>query len=95
MTETATARRPRGTVRVQEQICKGCSFCIEFCPTRCLDLSKEFNAKGYHFPVLARPLDCTGCGTCEVYCPDFAIRSFRLPAAGAASPAAAGTKEDA
>ena len=63
---------------MSRNICKGCSYCIDFCPTRCLEFSKELNPKGYHFPVLARPEDCTGCGMCANYCPDFAIHAVRF-----------------
>ena len=37
------------------------------------DFSKEFNPKGYHFPILSAPEACTGCDLCGLYCPDFAI----------------------
>ncbi|MBI4669455.1 MAG: 4Fe-4S dicluster domain-containing protein, partial [Elusimicrobia bacterium] len=55
--------------------CKGCRFCIEFCPRDVLEMSRDYNAKGYHFPVVAqgKENDCTSCGYCEVTCPDFAI----------------------
>ena len=52
---TETPKKPRGTVSVQTEVCKGCAYCIEFCPTKSLEFSKEFNRKGYHYPVLARP----------------------------------------
>ena len=68
----------KGTVFVRIEVCKGCSFCIEFCPTKCLAFSKEFNAKGYHYPVLAKPEACVGCDMCGLYCPDFAIFGIRL-----------------
>ena len=68
----------RGLVFVRQAICKGCSFCVDFCPSRCLDFSREFNAKGYHYPVLARPEDCSGCDLCGLYCPDFAIFGVRV-----------------
>ena len=63
----------RGTVFVRTTWCKGCSYCVDFCPSRCLELSRDFNLRGYHYPVLARAEDCSGCGLCEMYCPDFAI----------------------
>jgi 2-oxoglutarate ferredoxin oxidoreductase subunit delta len=75
---TASGNRPHGSVIIRQEICKGCGFCIEFCPRRCLDFSQEFNAKGYHFPLLGRPEDCIGCDFCGSYCPDFAIHGFRL-----------------
>jgi 2-oxoglutarate ferredoxin oxidoreductase subunit delta len=78
-----TVRKPRGTVFVDKSICKGCSFCIDFCPTHCLAFSKDFNSKGYHYPVLVRPEFCTGCDLCGMYCPDFAIFARRLKDVGA------------
>jgi len=73
MTEPKKSKGPRGRVTINAEMCKGCGFCIEFCPANVLDFSKEFNAKGYHPPEAARPEKCTGCDLCGVYCPDFAI----------------------
>jgi 2-oxoglutarate ferredoxin oxidoreductase subunit delta len=70
-------KRGKGTIFLRPEVCKGCSFCIDFCPPRCLEFSGDFNRKGYHFPVLARAEDCTGCDLCGLYCPDFAIFGVR------------------
>jgi 2-oxoglutarate ferredoxin oxidoreductase subunit delta len=70
-------RKGKGTVFVRVEICKGCSYCIDFCPAHCLAFSQEYNQKGYHYPTLARPEDCTGCDLCGLYCPDFAIFGVR------------------
>jgi 2-oxoglutarate ferredoxin oxidoreductase subunit delta len=32
--------------------CKGCGFCIEFCPKGVLEESTEINNKGYHPPKI-------------------------------------------
>jgi 2-oxoglutarate ferredoxin oxidoreductase subunit alpha len=78
MSDAPSDPRPgKGTVFVRPEICKGCSFCIDFCPTDCLSFSKEFNPKGYHFPILSAPDACTGCDLCGLYCPDFAIYGER------------------
>jgi len=77
MSEMDPERKGKGTIFVKKEVCKGCSYCIDFCPTHALEFSHEFNAKGYHVPVLARPEDCTGCDTCGLYCPDFAIYGVR------------------
>ena len=71
--ETKKQKGPRGMVFVEPEICKGCLFCIEFCPTDVLELSTEFNSKGYHYPVVAKPEACSGCDMCGLYCPDFAV----------------------
>ena len=42
----------RGTVTIIEERCKGCEFCIEYCPRNVLKMSSAFNVKGYHFPFI-------------------------------------------
>lgn len=49
---------------------------MEFCPTKALELSRQYNAKGYHPPVLELPEKCNGCNICGLLCPDFAIYGF-------------------
>jgi 2-oxoglutarate ferredoxin oxidoreductase subunit delta len=58
--------------------CKGCGFCIAFCPPKVLEFSPEFNAQGYRYPQLTNPAGCTGCDLCGLYCPDFAIWGVML-----------------
>jgi 2-oxoglutarate ferredoxin oxidoreductase subunit delta len=53
--------------------CKGCGYCIEFCPVKALEYSNDLNARGVHPPQAKKTNDCTGCGLCERLCPDFAI----------------------
>jgi 2-oxoglutarate ferredoxin oxidoreductase subunit delta len=71
----------RGSVVVVTERCKGCGFCVEFCPTHVLKLSSAFNAKGYHPPHLVDGDKCSGCNLCGMYCPDFAIFGYREPQA--------------
>jgi 2-oxoglutarate ferredoxin oxidoreductase subunit delta len=78
MAEESKEKKIHGTVRIDNERCKGCGFCIEFCPTKCLEFSKDFNPKGYHPPELVRPDDCTGCDLCGLLCPDFAIFGIRI-----------------
>jgi 2-oxoglutarate ferredoxin oxidoreductase subunit delta len=67
------AKVKRGEVHIIKDRCKGCGFCIEFCPANVLEASEEFNSKGYHFAIVSNEGACTGCRLCELLCPDFAI----------------------
>lgn len=66
-------KKPTGEVFISREICKGCGICIEFCPKDVLELSGEYNSKGYHTPDVKFPDQCNGCNLCGLYCPDFAI----------------------
>lgn len=67
----------KGSVFVTIERCKGCGFCVEFCPTHVLSLSSAFNSKGYHPPHVVAAEKCSGCDLCGLYCPDFAIYGAR------------------
>jgi len=56
-----------------EDRCKGCSYCIEFCPRKVFEQSKKLNNIGIHPPRIKDSTLCVGCGVCEEICPDFAI----------------------
>ena len=53
--------------------CKGCGFCIEFCPQHHLYESTKTNSKGYHTVDTNDTATCTGCNMCSWVCPEFAI----------------------
>jgi len=78
MTETAVKKEPRGQVFITAERCKGCGFCIDFCPTKVLAFSDKYNSKGYHYPEVIAPEACFGCDLCGMYCPDFAIYGLRI-----------------
>lgn len=63
----------KGKVTLIEDRCKGCSFCVEYCPTNVLEMSEEYSDKGYHYPIIKFPEKCIACNLCGEYCPDFAI----------------------
>jgi 2-oxoglutarate ferredoxin oxidoreductase subunit delta len=53
--------------------CKGCGYCIEFCPKKVLEESDEINARGVHPPRIVDESKCIICSFCSAVCPDFAI----------------------
>ena len=69
---------PRGEVRIIVERCKGCQFCVEYCPKDVLEMSEEFNAKGYHPPKVVKHGEFVNCNLCEMICPDFAIFSVAM-----------------
>ena len=70
---------PRGRVRILEERCKGCGFCVEYCPKTVLEMSSRFNEKGYHPPEVIEAEACVNCDLCGMICPDFAIYSVAMP----------------
>jgi len=64
---------PKGEVHIIMNRCKGCGYCIEFCPRNVLDTSEELNERGVHPPKVIDENRCTICGFCAVICPDFAV----------------------
>jgi len=79
---------PHGEVHIITERCKGCGFCIEYCPKDVLRFAEAFNRKGYHPPEVERADDCVNCGLCEMICPDFAIFCVSLDEEPAAAPTA-------
>ena len=56
-----------------EQRCKGCGFCVEFCPKKVLALGDGINNLGYHYVVMKDLSQCNACAFCAMVCPDLII----------------------
>ena len=66
-------KKATGRVTINQNWCKGCGYCVNFCPTKVLEMSRGYNAKGYHPPQVKSAEDCRDCKYCEIICPEFAI----------------------
>jgi 2-oxoglutarate ferredoxin oxidoreductase subunit delta len=60
-------------VEINEDLCKGCDICIEFCPANVFENSDKLNRKGYYLPIIVDMNACNGCRICDIMCPELAI----------------------
>lgn len=60
-------------------LCKGCGYCMKFCPKQILQMSTERNTRGHFYPIVTDESACISCGICASMCPEGAIE---LPAKG-------------
>ena len=63
---------PRGELCIVTDWCKGCGFCVEYCPKEVLGHVGGVQPKGYHPPEVVKPAR-RQLQPCEMICPDFAI----------------------
>lgn len=63
----STGDATMNVVEIYKGWCKKCGICVAFCPRDVLAIGDD----GY--PTAKNADACTGCGWCELRCPDFAI----------------------
>lgn len=64
-----TEKKPKSI----ESYCKGCGYCIAFCPKEVFEESDELNERGVQIPKIREEADCIGCELCLMLCPEMAI----------------------
>ncbi len=70
----------KGAIVVDIEKCKGCGVCVPSCPTDVIELSEDFNGKGYHFAYMENPDYCIACTNCAIVCPDGVISVYKAKA---------------
>ena len=73
------AKRPQVEIHIIKDQCKGCGFCIQFCPRDALEKSEEINRKGIRPPKIKDETRCVACSFCTSICPDLAIFVVEKP----------------
>ena len=68
----------KGFIRIDPERCKGCSWCMEYCPSHAIMLSNRLNLKGYFVADFEEEKGCTGCAVCAVMCPEVAIEVYQF-----------------
>ena len=67
----------KSEIVIDEQRCRGCGYCVQFCPNHCLEISSErINKQGYFMPVVVNNDLCSRCGACAWMCPHWAIEVY-------------------
>ena len=77
--DTEKVKLPKAQIHIIKDECKGCGFCIQFCPKKVLEESEEINARGVHPPKIVDEDKCIICSFCTSVCPDFAIFVLEKP----------------
>ena len=67
----------KGEIVINELLCKGCGYCVEFCPRGCIEMGDKLSTTGVLLPDFAHPDKCNGCKICGWMCPDFAIEVYK------------------
>ena len=62
---------------IEEDRCKGCQLCVQFCPPKVLAMSSRLNSKGFYTVELIDEGRCTSCAACVLVCPDVVITVFK------------------
>ena len=73
------AKKPKKQYKVEiiDDLCKGCSLCVDNCPKDLLFISDRINGKGYRIAQqTADYQECNGCSICHDMCPDSAIKIY-------------------
>jgi NAD-dependent dihydropyrimidine dehydrogenase PreA subunit len=66
-------------VIIDEELCHGCGYCVQFCPRGCLDIPGEQAGpmySGYEIAKFVNPERCNACGICTRMCPCGAIEVY-------------------
>ncbi|MFH1169892.1 MAG: 4Fe-4S binding protein [Chloroflexota bacterium] len=66
----------KGYIEIDQELCKGCELCLNFCPKGSIAIGDKPNASGY-LPAFFNNNDCSGCAICAVVCPEVAIEVYR------------------
>ena len=68
----AASSGPSFEITISERFCKGCGFCVKYCPKDIIEL-KEGSHRGSMVAAVTDARKCIGCLSCATICPEAAI----------------------
>jgi len=72
-----------GKITINENLCKGCMFCVNACPLRLIRITQRINPGGYYAAEFIDPEGkCGGCTLCAITCPEAAIEVYKKEKVG-------------
>jgi 2-oxoglutarate ferredoxin oxidoreductase subunit delta len=74
VTETVVVSEEKGhKITILEEWCKGCTICVEVCPTDVLKMESVGTRWQGSIAVVIDADACIACMQCELQCPDFSL----------------------
>jgi 2-oxoglutarate ferredoxin oxidoreductase subunit delta len=67
----------KGMIVIDRELCKGCTYCVDVCPSGVIVIEKSFNRKGFFTASPGNAEKCNGCSMCAQVCPEVAIEVYR------------------
>ena len=64
-------------IKIDRERCKGCLFCIGFCPQGLIIVDKALNKRGVKPAKFIEKNTCLGCAMCAIICPDCCIEVYK------------------
>ena len=62
---------------IDQEKCKGCLLCVNFCPKGLIKKTAKLNKRGANFVEFKGDDLCLGCAMCAIICPDCCIEVFK------------------
>ncbi|MFH1191372.1 MAG: 4Fe-4S dicluster domain-containing protein [Candidatus Omnitrophota bacterium] len=62
---------------INQDKCKGCFLCVNFCPKGLIKQSVKFNKQGLNFVEFNLNGECIVCMQCSIICPDCCIEVYK------------------
>lgn len=82
-TLSGEGKKRKGMIVINEELCKGCTLCVDVCPFHLIQITDHISSKGYYPARFAdSERKCTGCTLCAIMCPDVAIEVHRKERTG-------------